>query len=120
MPKLRVEDGEFDTNGYKQNREKVWRSINTRRGQPDFRKKLLAAYSGRCAISDCNCKEALEAAHIGGYWGEASNHVQNGVLLRSDLHTLFDMGKIGIIPGSLKIVIAKQLLNKRIYSVNAN
>jgi len=72
---------------------------------------MLTAYSGRCAVSGCNCKDALEAAHIGGYWDEDSNHVQNGLLLRSDLHTLFDLGKIGVDPKTLKFVVSKELMH---------
>src|SRR5207244_4015138 len=74
-------------------------------GVPDFRRRLLKAYGGRCAISDCNCSEALEAAHIRGYGGEETNHVQNGLLLRSDLHSLMDLGKIGVDPHTMKVIV---------------
>jgi putative restriction endonuclease len=40
----------------------------------------------------------LDAAHIQPYLGAASNHVQNGLLLRTDLHRLYDQGLIGVTP----------------------
>src|SRR5258705_4430106 len=83
-------EGAFDPKNLKKHKNWIFRQINLRRGQPEVRKKLLAAYSGRCAITDCNCSYALEAAHIYPYGGADTNHVQNGILLRSDIHTLFD------------------------------
>jgi HNH endonuclease len=108
-----TDEGEFDARGFKGDRERTLRSINIRRGQPDFRNKLLKAYSSRCAISGYDCADALEAAHICGYWTEESNHVQNGLLLRSDLHTLFDIGKIGIDPQSFRVIVSDQLKNSK-------
>ena len=43
-----------------------------------------------------NVKEVLEGAHIQTYLNEKSNHIQNGICLRSDLHRLFDNGLIAI------------------------
>jgi putative restriction endonuclease len=106
--------GAYDPNGYKEGRKKEFREINLRRGQPEFRKKLLLAYKGRCAISNCDCTHALEAAHIQPYGGIETNHVQNGILLRSDLHVLFDLGKISIHPISRTVTVAKSLL-KTVY-----
>jgi putative restriction endonuclease len=80
-----------------------------RRGQPDFRKRLLNAYEDHCAISFVDCVTVLEAAHIKRYGGEETNHVQNGLLLRSDLHVLFDAGKIGINPSTLRIIVQESI-----------
>lgn len=77
-----------------------------RQGQPDFRNKLIFAYSGRCAVTGCDAVYALEAAHIVAYTGPESDHVQNGLLLRADIHTLFDLDLIGIDPDTLNISIA--------------
>jgi hypothetical protein len=87
-------------------RKKKLREIVERRGQPDFRKKLIAAYSGRCAVTGCDAEAALEAAHIVPYTGPKSNHVTNGLLLRADIHTLFDLDLIGIDPKSMAICVA--------------
>jgi len=42
-------------------------------------------------ISGCNVQEALEAAHIRPYSECGTNKIANGLLLRADLHTLFDL-----------------------------
>ncbi|PZS90125.1 hypothetical protein A7X83_11335 [Stenotrophomonas maltophilia] len=57
---------------------------------------MLEAYGNRCAISHCNATAVLEAAHIVPYRGEHTHRVDNGLLLRSDLHTLFDLGLLWI------------------------
>jgi hypothetical protein len=75
----------------KEEREQVKKDIMQRRGQARFRQALLEAYRKRCAISGWNAVDALEAAHIRTYKGEDDNHVTNGILLRADLHTLFDL-----------------------------
>jgi putative restriction endonuclease len=67
-----------------------------RQGQQLFRKKVLKAYSNNCAITGESEKSLLEAAHIQPYLNIESNHIQNGILLRVDIHRLFDMGLIGI------------------------
>ena len=96
-------------NDFNDEREKRNAEIAQRRGQPQFRKKLLSAYEERCAISGCDATAALEAAHISPYLGEIWNHVTNGLLLRSDLHTLFDLDLIAIDPTSFRISIADEL-----------
>jgi hypothetical protein len=45
--------------------------------------------------------DVVEAAHIKPYRGAADNHPANGLLLRADLHTLFELDLIGIEPGTL-------------------
>jgi predicted restriction endonuclease len=69
-----------------------------RRGQPQFRQLLFRAYARRCAVSGTDQAETLEAAHIFPYAGVETNHVQNGLLLRADLHTMFDLGLWTIMP----------------------
>lgn len=73
-------------------RERVMRAIALREGQQQFRALLLEAYEGRCALTGCIVPELLEAAHIVPYRGPDTNRVDNGLLLRSDIHTLFDRG----------------------------
>ncbi|GAA3042382.1 hypothetical protein GCM10010528_22770 [Gordonia defluvii] len=67
------------------------RSIATRRGQQKFRRGLLDRYEGACAITGCTVESVLEAAHIDPFRGDDSHHLQNGLLLRADIHTLFDL-----------------------------
>lgn len=73
--------------------------VARRRGQAAFRAALLEAYDGKCCVTGCALKDALEAAHIAPYRGDHSHHVQNGLLLRSDIHTLFDLGLLVITEG---------------------
>lgn len=77
-------------------REFAERSVAVRRGQPAFRDALMDAYERRCAISECEIEEVLEAAHIRPFMGEHTNQVTNGLLLRADIHTLFDCGLITV------------------------
>jgi putative restriction endonuclease len=102
-----VED--FDALNVKDARERINRSIAIRRGQQAFRSKLLAAYDRKCAVTGCDVEDLLEAAHIVPYQGPQTNHVQNGLLLRSDIHTLFDCGLITIDSASKRIVLCSQL-----------
>lgn len=105
--------GDFDPHNVADAREKVLASIVRRRGQRVFRNSLLKAYEGRCAITGCKVVELLEAAHIVPYRGGETNSVQNGLLLRTDLHTLFDLGMLAIDTASWKILIAKRLLKSK-------
>ena len=54
-------------------------------------------------ITGCNLMEVVDAAHISPYRGEEDNHPDNGLLLRTDLHTLFDIDFLGIHPESLRV-----------------
>jgi putative restriction endonuclease len=69
-----------------------------RYGQGTFRARLLNAYGGRCAITGEKSVPVLDAAHIQPYLGPASNHIQNGLLLRVDLHRLYDLGYVTVTP----------------------
>ncbi len=102
------EDG-FDPTNQEDARDRTLASIACRRGQRAFRRALLAAYGRRCAISGCNFEGALEAAHILAYRGEHTNHVQNGLLLRADLHTLFDLKYIAVDSGTMTVRLSPVL-----------
>ena len=91
-------------------RERTVRAVVQRRGQPEFRKQLISAYDGHCAVTGCDAIAALEAAHITPYLGPQSNRISNGLLLRADIHTLFDLKLLAIDPDSLSIVLAEPLL----------
>lgn len=81
-----------------------------RRGQPEFRTSLLAAYAGRCAVTGCSAVDVLEAAHIIPYRGAHTNRIDNGLLLRADIHTLYDLGRIWVDPDSMTIQMDAELL----------
>ncbi len=101
--------GEFTPENVSDARIRTVASIVRRRGQPEFRKQLLKAYQGRCAISACSLQQVLEAAHIHPYRGAETNVVSNGLLLRADLHTLFDLGLWWVNPTNLRIEISEGL-----------
>lgn len=103
--------GSFSPTDEVDERQRVLAAIVRRRGQPAFRKALLDAYGGRCAMTGCNVVDALEAAHIRPYSGLKSNDVRNGLLLRADVHTLFDLYLVTINPDSLRIAVAPTLQN---------
>ncbi len=69
----------------------------------------MKAYSSKCAITNCNAEAALEAAHIIPYVKTENNEPSNGLLLRADLHTLFDLNLIAIHPETMKLHISPVL-----------
>ena len=60
-------------------------------------------------MTGCTVFAVLEAAHIKPYQGENDNHPQNGLLLRADIHTLFDLNLLGIQPERLQVEISGPL-----------
>ncbi|WP_217442501.1 HNH endonuclease [Myxococcus sp. CA033] len=84
-------------------RERVSRAIRARRGQKAFRQSLLNQFDSKCLVTKCHLLDLLEAAHIVPYRGDKDNHASNGLLLRADIHTLFDLDLLGIEPMALKI-----------------
>jgi HNH endonuclease len=109
----------FDSKNASDARDRINRSIAIRRGQQTFRSKLIGAYEGKCAITGCDVIDLLEAAHIQPYRGSHTNHVQNGLLLRTDIHTLFDCRLIAIEPATMTVVLAPRLLRSS-YKILAN
>lgn len=99
----------FDPNADEDSRLKVVAAVHRRQGAPRFRRALLSAYEGRCAMSRYDAPQALEAAHIIPYRGPQTNHVANGLLLRADMHDLFDLGLLAVEPGSMTLQLANEL-----------
>lgn len=79
-------------------RELILARTRERVGQGTFRSRLLDAYERRCAITGERTEPVLDAAHVQPYLGPRSNHVQNGLLLTKEFHTLFDLGFVTITP----------------------
>lgn len=90
-------------------RKTVLRQLKMRRGQSKFREQLVDRYGGRCLVSGCSLLVLIEAAHISPYRGDDDNHPENGLLLRPDIHTLFDLDLLGIHPGTLEIYVHPEL-----------
>ncbi|MCL4721136.1 MAG: HNH endonuclease [Gammaproteobacteria bacterium] len=99
----------FEPQNSKEGRQGLVDTIIKRRGLPAFRQALLDAYDYRCAITNFNAVDTLEAACIVPFRGKATHSPSNGLLLRSDIHTLFDLGKIGVDTGTMSVVIADDL-----------
>jgi putative restriction endonuclease len=110
---LAHEDVSDDRDSYLLNtaaeRTKTLRAINERRGQAGFRKKLINRYGGRCMVTGTEVVAVIEAAHICPYITEDDNHAENGLLLRSDHHTLFDLDLLGIDPHTFEISVHPEI-----------
>ncbi|RJG10687.1 HNH endonuclease [Massilia cavernae] len=70
---------------------------------------LISAYDGRCAITQCPIRPILEAAHVTPYLGPQTNAISNGLLLRADIHTLWDLRLIAIDPNLMTVCISPTL-----------
>ena len=79
-----------------------------RLGQGSFRVVVTDAYERRCAITGERTLPALDAAHIKPYSAAGENRVSNGLLLRSDLHRLFDRGYLTVTP-DLKVRVSRRI-----------
>lgn len=107
------EDGDadvFDPLNLSDERKRELRGIVVREGQGAFRQLLLNAYDRRCAITGCDAVEALEAAHITPYKGRSTNRAANGILLRADLHRLWDHGLVAVHESTHEILVSPRLV----------
>lgn len=78
-------------------------------GQSDFRDTVVRAYNSTCCITGCTEINSLEAAHIRPYSGQSSNTANNSLLLRADIHKLFDRFLISIHPSELTLQISEKI-----------
>ena len=79
-----------------------------RHGQGTFRLRVLTAYEQQCAVTGEHAVPVLDAAHIQRYLGPASNHPQNGIVLRTDIHRLYDAGYVTVTP-DLRLEVSSRL-----------
>ncbi len=79
-----------------------------RLGQGSFRAIVTDAYDRRCSVTGERTLPALEAAHIQPFARNGTHHPSNGLLLRSDLHRLFDSGYLTVTP-DLRLVVSKRI-----------
>lgn len=82
--------------------------IKPRLGQGTFRVSVTDAYSRACAVTEEHSLPALEAAHIRAFSKEGPHEVRNGLLLRADLHRLFDKGYLTVTP-ELRLEVSGRL-----------
>lgn len=78
-------------------------------GQAAFKALVQEAYGRRCAVTGDKIVPVLEAAHIRPVTAQGENRVDNGLLLRSDVHTLFDRGYLGVHPQRRTLMASPRL-----------
>lgn len=92
--------------------------VRPRLGQGGFRAAITDVYHRACAISAEHSLPALEAAHIRPYSEGGAHDISNGLLLRADLHRLFDGGFVTVTPKH-EFLVSKRLRdeyeNGRVY-----
>lgn len=93
----------------------ITQQIRARRGARQFREGLLARFNATCLVTGCRVKDLLEAAHICPHRGAKDDHLRNGLLLRSDIHTLFDLHLLAIEPDQLRVEIHPKLKKDECY-----
>lgn len=82
--------------------------VAPRLGQTSFKAVIANNYSYRCAITGDKVRPVLEAAHIVPVAAGGTHRPDNGLLLRSDIHTLYDRGYIAVDP-SLRLMVSPRL-----------
>jgi putative restriction endonuclease len=83
--------------------------VRPRLGQGLFRVLVTEAYDRRCAMTNERTLPVLQAAHIKPYALEGPHELNNGLLLRSDLHTLFDQGYVTVDPANMRMVVSPRI-----------
>lgn len=89
--------------------DRYLRSVKLRRGAPRFRRALITLYGNRCAVTDGGPEEVLEAAHVEPHFVNGRNSIDNGILMRADIHTLFDLHLLSIEPRSMRVRLSGRL-----------
>jgi putative restriction endonuclease len=110
---VRASDLPFDLDEPVDERRCVLAMQVVRDGANLFRESVGAAWGNRCAISKISVPQVLDAAHIYPYKGPATDNLRNAILLRNDLHTLFDafMLSLEYIGDVLTVRISRKLGN---------
>ncbi|MGY4740878.1 HNH endonuclease [Streptomyces sp. ATMOS53] len=79
-----------------------------RRGQDAFRRALVRRYGMICAVTGPAPAEVLQAAHLRAFAITEQHREEEGILLRSDIHHLFDSGLLAIRPDDFIVQVAEQ------------
>ena len=82
--------------------------LRPRLGQRSFRVAVLDAYGRRCSVTNERTLPALEAAHIRDYHDVQAHTLSNGILLRADIHKLFDSGYVTVTP-ELRFEVSRRI-----------
>jgi len=85
------------------------RLVTPRLGQGTFRALVTEAYARRCAITGEKTLPVLEAAHVKPYAKGGEHALRNGLLLRSDLHKLYDQGYVTVDPDDRALIVSPRI-----------
>jgi hypothetical protein len=102
----------------KHNKKKALMSQTLREGQASFRSNLIKHYGCKCMVTGETIDSIIEAAHIIPYCGPDSNRIENGLLLRVDIHRLFDQGLLTIHPSSNEVCVSPMLESSSYWCLN--
>ena len=83
-------------------------TILPRLGQGAFRVIVTDVYKRQCALTNSHVLHVLDAAHIKPYSLGGSHRPSNGLLLRQDVHTLFDRGYVTVTP-DYRVQVSRRL-----------
>lgn len=83
--------------------------VRVRRGQRQFREQILANQGSVCAFTGGAPARALEAGHLYSYAQLGTHFNHGGLMLRRDIHRLFDDGLLAVNPSTLRIDVASEL-----------
>lgn len=83
--------------------------VRVRRGQQQFRDQLLATQGSVCAFTGGAPPRVLEAGHLYSYAQLGTHFKHGGLMLRRDIHRLFDDGLLAVEPSNLRIDVAPRL-----------
>ena len=107
-----VEDKAEPTDEYQPIQDEDKRQAYARRvrkGQSRFRKALHTLYGSRCAFTGTDEETVLEACHIISHAKTGDNSLDNGLLLRSDIHVLFDEHLMTLANDGQRILVHKDV-----------
>ena len=82
-----------------------------RQRQYKFRQKAIETFFGRCAITGCSDIQALEAAHVTPFSEDGNDKPTNSLLLRADLHRLFDSDLLAVNPVDGKVTFSASIVS---------
>ena len=118
-PFILAQDQRDNFNMVNEPRDDFQRTTRAREGQSEFKGRISRAYNNTCCITGDTIPELLEAAHIQEYRNRNSNHVQNGLLLRVDIHRLFD-NRLIFIDGNYVIHISDLITSPQYRQYHGN
>lgn len=83
--------------------------VRPRLGQGAFRALVTEAYERRCVVTGEKTLPVLEAAHVQPYSAGGAHELNNGLLLRSDLHRLYDLGYLTVEPDERRLLVSRRI-----------